>query len=190
MRKEVLISIYSFLFIFLVLSFLLFFSENIEFGTIMLILCLSVLLAILFIVQFILAIFEKFKVKSRLLLLLCILVSASWVYYMPVLYANQNTEKAEVLMEAGREGAANCYTRLILFKNRKFTESSICFGRSRTRGEYELRGDTIFFKNVQEPENYSKYYEYAVLKKDTLTKVTGFLSDIKINRILLDIYCG
>lgn len=46
---------------------------------------------------------------------------------------------------AQAEGVANCTSRLKLKQNDKFTFESICFGIDRSKGEYKLRNDTVYF---------------------------------------------
>ena len=78
-----------------------------------------------------------------------------------------NFEKLEGsdLLIAGREGAANCTTTFKLKANNKFTEKSICFGMSEVRGDYSLKGDSIFFSNVKLGRVEKTYYQFAVIKQ-------------------------
>lgn len=46
---------------------------------------------------------------------------------------------------AQAEGAANCTSRLKLKDSEKFTFESICFGIEKSKGEYKIIKDTVYF---------------------------------------------
>lgn len=47
------------------------------------------------------------------------------------------------------EGAANCTSRLKLKENKKYTFESICFGIEKSKGEYKIIKDTVYFTNTR-----------------------------------------
>jgi hypothetical protein len=56
-------------------------------------------------------------------------------------------------------------TTLKLKKNKRFVEQTICFGTSETFGNYQLKGDTIFFENVKPGRGQPDYYKFAVIRQ-------------------------
>lgn len=81
------------------------------------------------------------------------------------------------LLVAEREGAANCMTTLKLKENDIFTVKSVCFGVTQIKGKYELKRDTIFFKDVGSSRHESGYYKFAVIRKYDNKKMK-YLGDI------------
>lgn len=66
---------------------------------------------------------------------------------------------------AQRESAVSTIT-FIINQNNKFTETSACFGITETKGDYALKGDTLFFTNVHtRPKNSKKYYKFAIINR-------------------------
>ena len=64
-------------------------------------------------------------------------------------------------------------TTFKLKKDNKFVERSVCFGVTETKGNYQLKGDTIFFSNVSLGRGDKDYYEFAIIKKsDSQNKKT------------------
>lgn len=49
---------------------------------------------------------------------------------------------------AQAEGAANCTSRLKLKTNEKYIFESICFGIEKSKGEYKIIKDTVYFKRT------------------------------------------
>ena len=89
--------------------------------------------------------------------------------------------EARDLLVAGREGAANCHTTLQLKANNKFIEKSVCFGMTEIRGQYSIKGDSIFFSNVKLGRGENEYYQFAVISKSDLQnqKIFGELKRFK-----------
>lgn len=71
--------------------------------------------------------------------------------------------ESKPLLIAQAEGAANCMTTLTLRANKTFVESTVCFGTSKTTGNYYISGDTIYFSNVSPGRGNSPNYAYGVI---------------------------
>jgi len=115
--------------------------------------------------QIYLAIREKFKSIQRLISIGIVAVVLVLIYFRPDGIINFEKFQGNDLLIAEREGAANCYTTLKLKENRKFIEKSICFGVSEITGKYSIKGDSIFFSDVQLGRDKSEYYQFAIIKQ-------------------------
>ena len=115
--------------------------------------------------QIYLAIREKFKSIQRLISIGIVAVVLVLIYFRPDGIINFEKFQGNDLLIAEREGAANCYTTLKLKENRKFIEKSICFGVSEITGKYSIKGDSIFFSDVQLGRDVNEYYQFAVIKQ-------------------------
>ena len=115
--------------------------------------------------QIYLAIREKFNCKQRLISISIVAVVLILIYIRPDGIINFEKFQGNDLLIAEREGAANCYTSLKLKENKKFIEKSICFGVSEITGKYSIKGDSIFFSDVQLGRDKSEYYQFAVIKQ-------------------------
>jgi len=115
--------------------------------------------------QIYLAIREKFKSTQRLISISIVAVVLVLIYIRPDGIINFEKFQGNDLLIAEREGAANCYTTLKLKENKKFIEKSICFGVSEITGKYSIKGDSIFFSDVQLGRDKSEYYQFAVIKQ-------------------------
>ena len=115
--------------------------------------------------QIYLAIREKFKSTQRLISISIVAVVLILIYIRPDGIINFEKFQGNDLLIAEREGAANCYTSLKLKENKKFIEKSICFGVSEITGKYSIKGDSIFFSDVQLGRDKSEYYQFAVIKQ-------------------------
>ena len=115
--------------------------------------------------QIYLAIREKFNCKQRLISISIVAVVLVLIYIRPDGIINFEKFQGNDLLIAEREGAANCYTTLKLKENNKFSEKSICFGVSEITGKYSIKGDSIFFSDVQLGRDKSEYYQFAVIKQ-------------------------
>lgn len=105
---------------------------------------------------------EKFNDRQRLFVsagLLCILVLT---FFKPSGIIDFDGFSGKNLLVAGREGAANCTTTLKLKENNFFVEKTICFGVDEVSGSYSIKGDTIFFRSLNQN---SDYYTHAVVKR-------------------------
>lgn len=87
------------------------------------------------------------------------------IFLKPNGLVNFNKLEGEDLLIAEREGAANCMTVFKLKANNKFREKSVCFGVTETKGNYEIRNDTIFFSDITLLRNDEEYFKFALLKK-------------------------
>ena len=106
---------------------------------------------------------ERFKNTKRNIIVGVMSLSLGIIFFWPNGIINFDRWQGNDLLIAGREGAANCTTTLKLKSNNKFIEKSICFGMSEVRGDYLLKGDSIFFSNVRLGRGGSQYYEFAVI---------------------------
>ena len=107
---------------------------------------------------------EDFKNIKRLFCIGIIFIVLLLTYLKPFGLINFEKFESKDLLIAYKEGVANCSTRLKLKENGKFNERNVCFEISEISGEYVLKNDTIFFKNINSEQN-EKYYEFAIIKK-------------------------
>lgn len=138
----------------------------------LLILCLVIVfivLTIALVYQFILSIGERFKVRSRLILMAFMAVVLSLTAYYPAGFIDYEMFRGEDLLVAGSEGAAGCATIIKLKSNHTFRERSVCFGINVTTGDYFVKGDTIKFENIT---GRKEYYQYALVNSKVLQNKT------------------
>jgi len=111
------------------------------------------------------AVHEKFRERRRLFSMALTLVVLLLVFIRPGGIINFRWFEAKTLLEAGREGAAGCYTSFTLRADNSFTEQSRCFGISEINGRHEQKADTFFFSAVSGGRgNAESYYVFAVIK--------------------------
>ena len=105
----------------------------------------------------------------------------SLTYFYPAGIFDCRKPEGLVVFVAEREGAANCYTTLKLNAENKFFEESICFGVTETRGDYSIKGDSIFFSNIHLSRGENEYYQFAVITKieSQNKKILGALKRFK-----------
>ncbi|MCX6316098.1 MAG: hypothetical protein NTW29_02320 [Bacteroidetes bacterium] len=118
-------------------------------------------LAIVTVQELYLLVKERFSDKKRLFqagLLVFVLGTAA---YQPFGLIDFDRFSGKKVLVAGREGGGDCTTMLKLFENHTFRERTACFGISVIKGSYELKGDSILFKDI---EDRKKYYSYALIK--------------------------
>ena len=120
---------------------------------------------------------EKFIDKQRLVIIGILVIVVTVTVLKPNGLINFDKLQGKDLLVAEREGAANCMTRLKLKENTTFTERTVCFGVMEIKGNYELKGDTIFFKDIGFVRHESGYYKFAVIRKSDSEK-TKYLGDI------------
>jgi hypothetical protein len=127
--------------------------------------------------QIYLEIREKFKNRQRLISITIVAVVLGLIYFRPDGIINFEKFQGNDLVIAEREGAANCYTTLKLKDNNRFVEKNICFGISEVTGKYSIKGDSIFFSDVQLGRDKSEYYQFAVIKQSAFEnkKIIGEL---------------
>ncbi len=113
---------------------------------------------------------EKFKNKQRLLIIGTLVIILTMTFLKPNGLINFDKLQGKDLLVAEREGAANCMTTLKLKDNNTFIERTVCFGVMETKGNYELKGDTIFFKDIGLVRHESGHYKFAVIQKSDSVK--------------------
>lgn len=121
------------------------------------------LLLIVLLFQTFLSIKEKFVVKSRIGAITLLIIILGTTYFFPRGLFDFDKLNGEYVMIASREGAANCMTTLKLNEKMEFKELITCFGTSEIKGKYEVRNDTIFFKNIDLGRHEKEFYEFAIL---------------------------
>lgn len=136
-----------------------------------------VVLGFILLRQFFLAFKEKFIDKQRLAIIGILVVVLTVIFFKPNGLINFDKLQGKDLLVAEREGAANCMTTLKLKENNSFIERSVCFGVMEVKGNYELKGDTIFFKDIGYVRHESGYYKFAVIQKSD-TEKAKYLGDI------------
>lgn len=111
------------------------------------------------------AIREKFTDRQRILGITLLTIVLTLTFFYPTGLVGFERLEGKDLFVAQREGAANCMTTFYLKDNNRFIERSVCFGITETKGDYILKGDTLFFTNVQLGRHESEYYKFAVFKQ-------------------------
>jgi hypothetical protein len=112
----------------------------------------------------------KKKSKSNYIniLLLSVVIILTFIYPSGIIdyekFESKNILTAEI------EGAANCTITFQLKENLKFKEKTVCFGVSEIVGDYYIKNDTIFFKNVNSQSNKDKYYSFALIQASKYRK--------------------
>lgn len=131
-------------------------------------------LAVCLIRQIYFVIREKFSDRQRLfgISLLAIVLVLTFCFPRGLIDCGQLSGKD--LLIAQREGAANCMTTFKLKENSRFSEKSVCFGSTETKGTYEMKGDTIFFTTVHLGTGEEGYYKFAVIKRSTGKDKNGY----------------
>jgi len=108
---------------------------------------------------------ERFVDRQRLFVIILLTTVLTLTILKPTGLINFEKLEGKDLFVAQREGAANCMTTFRLKENNKFTERSVCFGMTEIKGNYKLKGDTIFFSNVELGRDESEYFEFAIIKQ-------------------------
>jgi Cbb3-type cytochrome oxidase, cytochrome c subunit len=107
---------------------------------------------------------EKFRNKARVYVLLLLFIVLTTSILFPQGLINFDKLEGKDLLVAYREGAASCTTTLKLKDNNKFKITSICFGIEERSGKYELRNDTLYFKEQTHRDRNIKQYKFGILK--------------------------
>ncbi len=134
-------------------------------------------LAAVLIVQLFFAIREKFSDRKQIFVITLLTLVLTLTFFYPKGLISFDTLEGKVLLVAQREGAADCLTTFKIKEDNKFVERSVCFGVTETKGNYQVKNDTIFFSNISLGRDDKEYYEFAVIKKQ----------DIQNKRILGDL---
>ena len=124
-------------------------------------------LAILLLRQFIFAFKEKFIDKQRIIVIAAMAFVLATSFLFPTGLINFSAFESEDLLIAQRKGVANCTLTLKLKANNKFVNTNICFGIYDRFGDYIIKEDTIFFKNVSQGRNEEKFHEFAIIESDS-----------------------
>jgi len=107
---------------------------------------------------------EKLTDKHRLLTIGLLAAVLCLTYLFPFGIINFDRLSGNDLLVAQREGAANCMTTFKLKDNNTFTERSVCFGVTESKGNYKILRDTIFFENVEIGRHEDGFYKFAVIR--------------------------
>ena len=126
---------------------------------------LYIFLAVAFLYQVYWVINEKLQNRKRNVLVVVMGVALSLVFLWQDGIINFEKYEDKDLFIAEREGAANCYTTLKLKENNKFVEKNVCFAISEITGKYSIKGDSIFFSDIQLGRDVNEYYQFAVIKQ-------------------------
>lgn len=125
--------------------------------------------AIMFLVQLVHAIRDRFKDKQRVLLLLLIpAVILFFPLYMS--YTIDNLYNEHSLFRASREGVAGCGFNFELVDPNRFQAISVCFGTDVSKGTYTLKGDTILFEDVSSNDD-KLFYAFGLVKQGIHTSI-------------------
>ena len=106
---------------------------------------------------------EKFSDKRRLTLTVVLLIVLVLTFFQPSGVVDFDRLSGKDLLIAQREGGGNCTTTFKLKDNNTFRERSVCFGVTEVKGHYELKGDSIIFKDIDNGRQ-NEYYAYALIK--------------------------
>ena len=110
---------------------------------------------------------EKFAKKNRNYLLGFMIICLTSIIIKPTGIINFDKLEGENLYFAQAEGAANCTSTLQLKKTNKFIYESICFGMDKTKGNYEIDKNLIYFKNFDKNKFQFQYGKINV-KNNTI----------------------
>jgi hypothetical protein len=138
-----------------------------------------IILSVSLFYQFYLAIREKFANRSRLIISGIVATVLILSFFYPFGVINYQKFEAKDLLIAGREGVANCNTTLKLKANNNFIEQSVCFGVYEVHGRYSIKGDSIFFSNIQLGRGENEYYQFAVITKSEFQDGGKILGELK-----------
>lgn len=122
-------------------------------------------LVVVLLYQIVWTIKQKLKRIGQFITLGIMAVVLCLAYFWPDGIIDCRKDDGPFVFVAEREGAANCYTTLKLKPDNKFVEKSICFGISMVRGSYSVKGDSIFFSDIQTGRDVNEYYQFAVIKQ-------------------------
>ncbi|MBW8523128.1 hypothetical protein K0U91_10145 [Chryseobacterium chendengshani] len=103
------------------------------------------ILSIEFIRQVYISFRDKFVDKPRNILLLYMSLCLILIIIKPNGLINFDQLEGEDRIIAHAEGVANCTSRLKLKDCGKFTFESVCFGFEKSKGEYKIIKDTVYF---------------------------------------------
>lgn len=123
-----------------------------------------VILAAMLLRQLIVSFKEKFTDRQRVTVSVSLLLILLLVCFKPSGIIDFDKLAGKDVLIAEREGAANCKTLLKLKDNYTFIEKSVCFSVTEVKGSYEIRGDTVFFKNVSLDRYTDSFYQYAIVR--------------------------
>lgn len=91
---------------------------------------------------------DKFAEKTRNILIICMSLCLLLIIIKPNGLIDFDQFEGTDRIVAQAEGAANCTSRLKLKTNEKYILESICFGIEKSKGEYKIIKDTIYFKRT------------------------------------------
>jgi len=123
-----------------------------------------IILSTAFFIQLFMLIKEKFNIRKRVYLTVLMAIVLASAFILPLGLINYEIFESETILNANREGAANCTTIFKLNKDHTFKEKNICFGITEITGNYSYINDTIFFEKINLGRNENKYYEFAIIK--------------------------
>ena len=120
---------------------------------------------------------EKFTDKKRLINIGLLTLVLTLTFLKPFGLIDFDKLECNNVLIAEREGSANCMTTLKLKDNFTFSERSVCFGVTETKGNYHLQNDTIFFETVSVGRHENEFYKFAVVKPSKFenSKIIGDL---------------
>ena len=128
---------------------------------------------------------EKFKNNFRSLTIGVLTLVLALTFIKPFGLVDFDKLEGDNVLVAEREGAANCMTTIKLKDDFTFSERSVCFGVTETKGNYHLQNDTIYFDNVSVGRHENEFYKFAVIEPSKFNK-DGKHFDLKRYKSLTD----
>lgn len=116
--------------------------------------------------QMIFILYERFRDKGRIITTVLLISCLVLIFLFPTGLIARTSLNGKVLLQAYREGAANCTTTLSLMEDLSFTERQICFGTKMVTGRYKLQNDTVFFSDIELGRGVTEYYDFAIIHKN------------------------
>lgn len=113
---------------------------------------------------------ENFADKKRLINIGLLTLVLTLTFLKPFGLIDFDKLEGDNVLIAEREGSANCMTTLKLKDNFTFSERSICFGMTETKGNYYLQNDTIYFYKVRLGRHENEFYKFAVIEPSKFNK--------------------
>jgi len=107
---------------------------------------------------------KKIKDKNQFFLIGATMILLFSIYLKPSGLINFEKYEGKDLLIAYRKGGGNCNTYFRLKENNRFTERSRCFAVTSIKGTYKIKGDTIFFDNIEQWFE-EDYYKYAIIDR-------------------------
>ncbi len=124
---------------------------------------------------------EKFANKKRLIGIAILAIVLILTAIKPRGIIDFDQLRGGNLLIASRKGVAGCTINLKLKDNNRFILKYYCFGVTQITGNYYLKNDTIFFKDVDMGRHEGKSFHFAVVKPNTSENIPAEMDIFDVN---------